>query len=307
MKAFAIVSNGVAVLGLLSASAVAQQPKQTVDDLPGPLESVKELQNSARMVFMLADENNDGQISQKEARDAANLVAGGFFFRADKNGDGTLSKEEAKEARDAFLNTKPWIKYAVETVRVNAPRNAAAAGESSRGNNVDMIASFEAAFDANNDGQLQASELRQAVQTTVQAAFDQADTNRDGQLSPAELNAAVAGLSRQAAQLAFREADSDNNGQISQAEFEKAILKPVPRGVRGHRPQPRRADLAARGTDRPPGRREQDSLAELPRTRELAAQPDQSRHRQPDHAEHKPAADLAKPAGPAAEPLIGSE
>ena len=65
MKAFAIVSSGVAVLGLWSASALAQQPKQTVDDLPGPLESVKELQNSARMVFVLADENNDGQISQK--------------------------------------------------------------------------------------------------------------------------------------------------------------------------------------------------------------------------------------------------
>ena len=135
------------------------------------------------------------------------------------------SPKKKPKRREAFLNSKPWLKYAIETARANAPKNAAAAGETSRGN-IDLIASAEAAFDANNDGQLQASELRQAVQTTVQAAFEQADTNRDGQLSPAELNAAVAGLSRQAAQMAFRDADTDNNGQISQAEFEKAILKP---------------------------------------------------------------------------------
>ena len=43
------------------------------------------------MLFKLADTNNDGQISQKEATDAGNLLVGGFFFRADANGDGTLT------------------------------------------------------------------------------------------------------------------------------------------------------------------------------------------------------------------------
>ena len=43
------------------------------------------------MLFKLADTNNDNLISQKEAVDAGNLLAGGFFFRADANGDGTVT------------------------------------------------------------------------------------------------------------------------------------------------------------------------------------------------------------------------
>ena len=43
------------------------------------------------MLFKLADTNNDNRISQKEAVDAGNLLAGGFFFRADANGDGTVT------------------------------------------------------------------------------------------------------------------------------------------------------------------------------------------------------------------------
>jgi Ca2+-binding EF-hand superfamily protein len=227
MKTYAFVFSGVAAMLLSSVPASAQQAENKRSDLPGPIHNLQDLQDSAKMVFKLADENNDGQISLKEAQDAANLVAGGFFFRADKNGDGVLSADEAKSAREAFLNTKPWIKYAVETARANGPKNAAAAGETNRANGNNFLATLEATFDTNGDKQLQASELRQAVQTTVAAAFSQADTNRDGQLSPAELNAAAAGATRQAGEMAFKEADTDNNGQISQAEFEKAILKPA--------------------------------------------------------------------------------
>ena len=66
------------------------------------------------MLFKLADENNDGQISQKEAVDAGNLLVGGFFFRADANGDGVLSKDEARAARDAFLAQQPVMRVFVE-------------------------------------------------------------------------------------------------------------------------------------------------------------------------------------------------
>jgi Ca2+-binding EF-hand superfamily protein len=83
------------------------------------------------------------------------------------------------------------------------------------------------AFDTNNDGKLQASELRQVIQTAVQSEFAVADTNRDGQLSPSEVNAAIAGLGRQIAQSAFQKADTDNDGQISQAAFEKALAEPI--------------------------------------------------------------------------------
>jgi Ca2+-binding EF-hand superfamily protein len=170
----------------------------------------------------MADENNDGQISQKEAIDAANLVVGGFFFRADQNGDGVLSQEEAKQAADSFFATKPWLRYVVETAKTEKKQQR---GDTTDKQNVP--GNLLAILDTNNDKQLQASELRQAVQTTVQGVFATADTNRDGQLSPAEVNAAIAGLGRQIAQAAFQKADTDNNGQISEAEFEKAILEPA--------------------------------------------------------------------------------
>ena len=83
----------------------------------GPIDSLQDLQDTGRMIFKLADENNDGQISQKEAIDAGNLLVGGFFFRADQNGDGVLSQDEARQAREAFLSTKPWLRYAVETAK----------------------------------------------------------------------------------------------------------------------------------------------------------------------------------------------
>ena len=65
------------------------------DDRPkagiGPIQSIQDVQDTAKMLFKLADTNNDGQISQKEATDAGNLLVGGFFFRADANGDGVLT------------------------------------------------------------------------------------------------------------------------------------------------------------------------------------------------------------------------
>jgi len=36
----------------------------------GPIQSIQDLQDTAKMLFKLADTNNDGQISQKEATDA---------------------------------------------------------------------------------------------------------------------------------------------------------------------------------------------------------------------------------------------
>jgi len=218
-----------ALVGLTALPAMGQAPgnrNKAVVDLPGPIDSLDDLQDSGRMLFKLADQNNDGQISQKEAIDAGNLLVGGFFFRADQNGDGALSADEARQAREAFLSTKPWVRYAVETAKVQLQKDGAT--NNARANqNKNMLASLAGTFDTNNDKQLQASELRQGVQTAVQGGFAAADTNRDGQLSPAEVNAAVAGVGRQVAQAAFQQADTDNNGQISQAEFIKAIEEPA--------------------------------------------------------------------------------
>ena len=67
--------------------------------LPGPINSVEDLQDAGKMLFKLADTNNDNLISQKEAIDAGNLLFGGFFFRADTNGDGKLTPDELRGTR----------------------------------------------------------------------------------------------------------------------------------------------------------------------------------------------------------------
>jgi len=207
-------SVGWVGLGLLATTSIGR-----AGDVPGPIDSLSDLQDSGKILFKLADENNDGQISQKEAVDAANLMVGGFFFRADANGDGVLSKDEARQARDAFLAQHPIMRIFIEKnqAAANTPGSPAANAQQA----------FEALVDINHDGNLQASEVRQGVQTGISALFATADTNRDGLLSPTEVNAALIGMANAAAQAAFAAADTDRNGQISQAEFDKAIVEPA--------------------------------------------------------------------------------
>jgi len=218
-------------LSLAAGSALAQgnnaQPAPAANqnvadrDVPGPIDSLQDLQDTGKMAFKMADTNNDNQISQKEALDAANLLVGGFFFRADANGDGTISADEAKQARDSLLQQKPWLRYVFQKAREGNAGNNANAGSP---NPAQGLANL---LDSNNDKQLQAAEVRQAVQTAVQGGFAAADTNRDGQLSPSELNAAVAGAINTAAQAGFRAADKDNNGQLSQDEFLNSLAGPA--------------------------------------------------------------------------------
>jgi Ca2+-binding EF-hand superfamily protein len=226
MKKALMFGIGVLAFGLTALPAWSQAPvERTAGDLPGPIDSLWDLQDTGRMLFKLADQNDDGQISQKEAIDSGNLIVGGFFFRADQNGDGVLSEDEARQAKEAFLSTKPWLRYALETGRIQLQRDNATTAANTK--SPTMFRGLVAVLDTNNDKKLQASELRQAVQNAVQTAFATADNNRDGQLSPGEVNAAIAGVGRQLAQAAFQQADTDNNGQVSQAEFEKAVIEPT--------------------------------------------------------------------------------
>jgi Ca2+-binding EF-hand superfamily protein len=224
MKKLLLVGVSALALGL-SAQASWAQGQRKPGDMPGPIDNLSDLQDTGRMLFKLADENNDGQISQKEAIDAGNLLVGGFFFRADQNGDGKVDQNEGRQAREAFLSTKPWLKYAVETAKATRQQQGSTNPNNPNANN--PIGALANALDTNNDKALDATELRAAVQSAVQGVFATADTNRDGQLSPAELNAAIAGAARTVAQAAFQQADTDNNGQLSQAEFEKAIIGPA--------------------------------------------------------------------------------
>ena len=186
-------------------------------DLPGPIDSLSDLQDTGKILFKLADTNNDNQISKKEATDFGNLMVGGFFFRADTNGDGKISPEEARAARESLLQQKPFLRMVMERTK------AGGAAGSADANPLRALADL---LDSNHDKQLQASEVRQTVSTSVDSFYQIADTNRDNQMSPSEINAAMIGMARSAAKSALAAADTDHDGSLSLPEFDKAITGP---------------------------------------------------------------------------------
>jgi len=216
------------VAGLLPGIGIADDKR---DKIPGPIDSIQDLQDTAKMLFKLADTNNDGQISQKEALDAGNLLVGGFFFRADSNGDGTLTPEEGRAAREALFQQQPLLRYVLQKGKPNpAPQPAGTTNPPSQlaqnlaANPAKAIGDL---LDTNHDQKIEASELRQAVQTSVQTLFIMADANQDSQLSPAELNQVVGEAAKTALQTTFQAADADHNGALSMAEFDQALTEPA--------------------------------------------------------------------------------
>jgi Ca2+-binding EF-hand superfamily protein len=224
---------GVLVLGIavLPGKVMGQTHQQ--GDLPGPIDNIRDVQDTAKMLFKMADTNNDGQISQKEAVDVGNLLVGGFFFRADQNGDGVLEPQEAQAAREQLFQQQPLLRYVLQKAK---PQNAVGAPPVGATNQPGQIAQNVAAnpaqaignlLDTNHDRKIEAAELRQAVQQSVQMLFQVADVNQDGQLSPAELNRAVGEAARTATQVAFQTADTDRNGALSMEEFDRALTGPA--------------------------------------------------------------------------------
>jgi len=206
-------------------AAPAQHEKADLSnkDIPGPIDSIQDLEDTGKMLFKLADTNNDGQISQKEAIDAGNLIVGGFFFRADANGDGTLSKEEADAARESLFRQQPVLRFVLQKGKMGVDQSNSPAVDTAKS----AVDSFKNMIDSNRDNQLQASELREAVNTAVQGLYRVADTNQDQQLSPSEINAGIMGVAKVAARTAFQTADADNSGQVSKEEFRKALAEPA--------------------------------------------------------------------------------
>ena len=62
--------RGTVALGLFTLASSACYADDKKDALPGPIDSISDLEDTAKIVFKLADTNNDDQISQKEAIDA---------------------------------------------------------------------------------------------------------------------------------------------------------------------------------------------------------------------------------------------
>ena len=126
-----LVIYGTMALGIAGLAPAPSIADDKPNDLGVPIHSIHDLQDTAKILFKLADTNNDGQISQKEATDAGNLLVGGFFFRADANGDGVLSAEEAQQARETLFAQQPLLRFIVERGKpTNPPQvNQPALGE----------------------------------------------------------------------------------------------------------------------------------------------------------------------------------
>lgn len=216
-----VIRPGQAVPGRPVGAPVAGQPRRMRHeiDLPGPIDSPQDVRDTLRMAFMMADTDHDGRLSQREVTDAANMLVGGIFFAADANGDGVLTREEAQQVRQRISTEYPALRAAMQRARAEKQGDKAEGGSQ-------PLRALANMLDADNDQQIKASELRQAVSSVVQTAFQAVDTNRDNQLSPGELNAAAIGLAQAAMQAAFQQADADNNGSLSRDEFDKALVEP---------------------------------------------------------------------------------
>jgi len=217
MRKGILTALSTTMIAAASAGAVRADDKDSI----GPIDNLGDLQDAAKMAFKMADANNDGQISQKEAVDAGNLLVGGFFFRADANGDGKVTKEEGDQARENLLNQRPILRFVLQRAEQETAAQGAKPELDQAGKNI------KNAIDSNGDGALDATELRQAVQTGVQSMFLASDRNGDGQLSPAEINGAAVEMGRAGLQAAFQNADADKNGAVSREEFDKAIVNPA--------------------------------------------------------------------------------
>jgi Ca2+-binding EF-hand superfamily protein len=226
-RLFMVAALVLGIAGLMPGWAVAQQ--RPAGDIPGPIDNVRDLQDSLKMLFKMADTNNDGQISQKEATDVGNLIVGGFFFRADQNGDGVLEPQEAQAAREQLFRQQPLLRYILEKGKPQPGEVAAAAPNNPGAQNIanNPVQAIGNLLDNNHNQKIEAAELRQAVSQGVTMLFQVADANQDGQLSPAELNRAVGEAARMATQVAFQTADKDRNGAISMAEFDQALTGPA--------------------------------------------------------------------------------
>ena len=111
------------------------------------------------------------------------------------------------------------------------------------------FSTIENLLDTNRDQKIEASELRQAVQTEVSTLFLMADTNQDGQLSPYELNAAVGEIAKSAMQSGFQAADRDRNNMLEHRRVRQGPGRAGSCGLPRSRRQQRQPALVGRAAE----------------------------------------------------------
>lgn len=208
----------------------AETARMAAGDLPGPIDSLRDMRDTARLAFMIADANGDHLVSQQEAIDAGNTLVGGFFFAADANGDGTLSQDEASKARERVMQQHPVLKYVLRRASQSEPIATAANENNNNNQNAnqknDLIRQIGSLLDGNSDKKLQANEIRDAVQVSVQTLYSTADKDGDSKMSPAEINAAFYGALREVPKLAFQAIDQNGDGNVNKDEMTQALVPP---------------------------------------------------------------------------------
>ena len=249
-KALGVLGLGLATM---TGTASAQQHQQA--DLPGPIDSLTDLQDTGRMVFKLVDENNDGQISQKEAVDAGNLAVGGLFFRADANGDGTVTKAEADQARDSLLTQKPMVRFLIERDQDGPAGRQQPRPWDQSGRRCSWAWSIPTMMATSRPPRSGPG----GPDGRDQGLFAAADTNRDGLMSPVEVNAAIAGAVKAAQKASFAAADGNGRRPDQPGRVQQGPDRPGQRHLQDPRRQQRRPALAPGASAGRPDHRERRS------------------------------------------------
>ena len=104
--------------------------------LPGPIDSISDLQDTAKMVFKLADTNNDGQISQKEAIDAGQPAGRRFFLPRGHQRRRRVDPARSPAGARALFAQQPLLKFVLERAKpTNVRREPGPERSADRGRN----------------------------------------------------------------------------------------------------------------------------------------------------------------------------